>query len=499
MKWRQTPYAQIALVLGRSLGLQDARWLYFAIACVVVLTVAGGGIATQWGVEALLNSIIGLIVSLLQFVGMWVLTGVLRLNHPVASHLAPGYVRALRRSALAIWLGTCLITGLASMLDGISTANIVLYVLMAGAAQLLIVAPMRWPVRWFLFLAGLVWFLKHSADLFASGPLHALITNPAATLTVVLLVFTGMGWLITRLIAEKGNAYASIFSRFLGMQQPERAMDRPEASPINALSLWFKAYQFVANGATQPWQRYANYLLSSPKPGAANLVARVELGFGPIVHWVTQASFSVGFAVLVMAIWWVDPNKLLEDGGQTSPLTAFYIGLMSVGCAATAVLYIGDVMLRTQGEQKLMLLLPGMAQGNALSRMLAARHVRQSFAAWAMATAWALLLPYPESAAIYVAAFCWGTLPLVPCLVQDWATLRPPSADRAVLSLVLAMLVPISAWAALRWLHLPVELLAAIAVGACLLVLRIRWSLLADYTQALPVGRLASMSRRTAD
>jgi hypothetical protein len=43
----------------------------------------------------------------------------------------------------------------------------------------------------------------------------------------------------------------------------------------------------------------------------------------------------------------------------------------------------------------------------------------------------------------------------------------------------------------LRWLHLPVELLAALAVGASLLILRIRWSHLARYAQALPVGRLA--------
>jgi hypothetical protein len=491
MNWRYTPYVQIAQVIWRSLGPQDARWLYFAITCVVVITVAGGGLAMQWGVAALIKSIVGLVIFLLQFVGMWVLTALMRMNHPVASQLVPGYVRALRHSALAIWLGICLISGLTSVLEGSPLGNFVPYVFLAGAAMLLICAPMRWPVQWFLFIVGFVWFSRHGAGLFESGPLHALIRSKLATLAVVSLIFSGMGWLITRLIAKKGNAYASVFSRFLGMQNPEQAVNQPDASSINKRSLWFQAYQFVASLATQPWRGYANYLLASPKPGAANLLARAELGFGPIVHWVTQVSFSVGFAALVMANWWVDPNKLLEAGGKTSPLTAFHIGLMSAVCATTAVLYIGDVMLRTQGEQKLMLLLPGMQRGNALNHTLAVRHLRQTFAAWVMASAWALVLPYPDSAAIYVAAFCWGTLPLVPLVLRDWATVRPPSADRAFLSLLLALLVPVSAWAALRWLQLPVVLLAAIAVGACLLVLRLRWSRLARFAQAFPVGRNA--------
>ncbi|OYU45661.1 MAG: hypothetical protein CFE44_06310 [Burkholderiales bacterium PBB4] len=491
MNWRNTPYVQIAQVIGRSLGPQDARWLYFAITCVVVITVAGGGLAMQWGVAALIKSIIGLIIFSLQFVGMWVLTALMRMNHPVASHLVPGYVRALRRSALAIWLGICLISGLTSVLDGRPLGNFIPYAFLAGAAMLLICAPMRWPIQWSLFIVGFVWFSRHSFELFDSGPLHALIRSKLATLALVSLIFAGMGWLITRLIATRGNAYASVFSRFLGAQNPELIVDQPVGSTTNKRSLWFKTYRIATSLATQPWRRYANHMLASPKPNAANLVARAELGFGPMVHWVTQVSFSVGFAVLVLAIWWVDPNSLLEAGGKTSPLTTFHVGLMSVVCATTAVLYIGDVMLRTQGEQKLMLLLPGMQRGNALNQTLAVRHLRQAFAAWVMASAWALVLPYPGSAATYVAAFCWGTLPLVPLVLRDWAEVRPPSADRAVLSLMLALLVPFSAWAALRWLQLPVALLAAIAVGACLLVLRIRLSRLAHSAQAFPVGRSA--------
>jgi hypothetical protein len=201
------------------------------------------------------------------------------------------------------------------------------------------------------------------------------------------------------------------------------------------------------------------------------------LGFGPVVHWVSQASFSLCFAVLMAVVWWFYQDSLLEAGRHTSSLTAFYVALISVTCAATSVLYIGDVLMRTQGEQKLILLLPGMPVGNALSRIVAERHLRQAFAAWIMATAWALVLPYPDTAANYVAAFCWGTLTLVPFIVQDWSNVRP-------------LLGPVIAWFALRWLHVPVWLVAVVAAGVCLIVLRMRWGRLAHFAQALPVGRL---------
>jgi hypothetical protein len=492
MNPRHTTYAQIAQVLLRYMNPQDARWLYFVIACCAVLTAAGGGIATQWGVAALIRSVIGLVIFCLQFFGVYAFTALMRLNHPVASRLVPGYVPALRRTALAIWLGVCLVTGLAGMLEGVSLGAFFLYVFMAGATMLLISAPLRWPVQWVLFLVGLVWFLRHSVELFASGPLHVLVMNKMAALAVAMLVFGAMGWLVTRLIAEKGSSYASMFSRFLGMQQSERVVDKPDALlPNNKFGIWYKAYTRAAHWARLPWQSYASYVLANPKPGATNTVARAELGFGALVHWVTQGSFSVGFMALLAVGWWIHPALLVEHGASTLPITAFHVGLVSVLCAATSVLYIGDVMLRTCGEQKLMLLLPGMPQGNALSRILAARHLRQALAAWPLATVWALVLPYPDSVADYVAAFCWGTLPLVPFVVQDWASMRPPQAGRALLTLVLTMLVPLSALAALRWLHIPIGLLAGIAVVAFLLVLQIRWSRLARFSQAFPVGRRA--------
>ena len=238
MSFRQTPYAQIARVIFRSLGLQDARWLYFAMACVAVITVA-------------------------------------------------------------------------------------------GAAMLLISAPMRWPVRWCLFMVGLVCFLRNSAELFESGPLNALIVSRTAMHTVAALIFTIMGWLITRLIANDG-----------------------------------------------------------------------------------------------------------------SPL-------------------------------------------------LALRYLRQAFAAWILANAWALLLPYPESVTLIVAAIVWGTLLFVPLILQDWAAVRAPQAERALVIFLAGMLVPMSAWAALQWLQLPVWLLALVSVGACLSLLRVRWQRLPGFAQAFSMGRLA--------
>ena len=365
MSFRQTPDAQIARVIFRSLRLQDARWLYFAMACVAVITVA-------------------------------------------------------------------------------------------GAAMLLISAPMRWPVRWCLFIVGLVWFLRHRAELFESGPLNALIMSKAAMRTVAALIFAIMGWLITRLIANDGSPYAAVFSRFMGSADRQRATDQPQVVKLSANSPRLNSYEWFARWTVLPWRRYARYLWTHPKPGPLNVLPRAELGFGAAMHWVSQFSFSVGFAALVALAWWLYPDFILQDGTQISPLSVFSIAIVSGMCAATCVLSLADVMLRTPGEQRLM-----------------------------------LLLPYPKSVSPIVAAIVWGTLPFVPLVLQDWAAVRAPQAERALVILLAGMLVPISAWAALQWLQLPVWLLALISVGCCLLLLRVRWQRLPGFAQAFPMGRLA--------
>lgn len=487
MNWRKTPYAQIAQVLLRSVNPQDARWLFFVTICFLGVAVVSVGISTQWQVRELTKAVFGTLVFCLQFAGVGAFTVLMRLNHPVVSQSVPGYVGALRRTAMGIWLAVCALIGIAGMLEGIYSWGTVFW---AGAVMLLISTPMRWPVRWFLFLVGLVWFLQVAVPYFLS-----LNTKPETfwmvVNTVAVLMYVGMAWLVTRMIADKGSPYAALFSRFLAAQHAERVSDKPEALMFNKFGLWHRAYSRASQWIKLPWQRYAHHLLATPKPDPENALARAELGFGALVHWVSQVSASAVLAAVLVLVWWSDRAFLLGSDASMSPITTFYIAMASAACASNSVLYINDVILRTQGEQKLMLLLPAVPQGNALSRMLAARHLRQAFVAWALATAWALVLPYPDSVAHYVAAFCWGTLPLVPLVVQDWANLRPPEAVRALGRLVLAMLVPVGAWAALRWLYLPVELLAAVSVGLCLLVLRLRWRGVAHYAQALPVGRLA--------
>ena len=491
MNLRQTPYAQIALICLRGLNLQDSRWLYFTLICCALLVLAGGGIAIEWGVVALIKTVIGATAFALQIAWVGISAVLMRLNHPITSRLVPGYVGALRRTALAIWLSICVLTGIVGLLDVSSLGEFVFGVCLAGAVMLLTSTPLRWPVKWVLFLVFLAWFGRHSVEITAWEPIHAMVMSRLGRLAFAAVVFASMAWVVTRMIATEGSAYASLFSKFLAMQQAERVVDKPDALDVGNFGSWGNAYTRAAHWAKLPWQRYASYILTTHPAGPANAVARAELGFGPVVHWVTQASASVGFAGLVAVGWWINRNFMAQDDARISSLTALNIALVGAACAATSVLYIADAMLHTQGEQKLMLLLPGVPQGNALSQSLAARHLRQAFAAWLLAVAWALVLPYPDGAANYVIAFCWGTLPLVPFVIQDWAALRPPQALRGIVLLVLAMLVPVSAWAALQWLHMPVWLLAAIAVGSCLAVLRLRWNRLAQFPQALPVGRLA--------
>lgn len=488
MNWRHSPFAQVAQVLLRSINPKDARWLYVTVAFCVALTVLGGSFTAQWDVITLIRAVFGTIIFSLQFAGVYAFITLMRLNHPVISGLVPGYVPALRRSALAVWLCVCATTGLVALGSGSSIGESFSLSLGAGAVMLLISTPLRWPVRWCLFIVGLVWFLKYVVPY--------VLDLPPATFwlglkTFAAIIFAVMGWLVTRLVAEKGSAYASLFSRFLGMQQSELMAEKPNSRDVLKFNLWFEIYARAAQVAKLPLQGYAEYLLARPQPGAANALARAELGLGAAVHWVTQVSFSLGFAVFVTLAWWMYPDLMQQTDAQILPFPVFLIAMVGVMCAVTSVLELFGVMLLKQGEQKLMLLLPGVPQGEGLSRALAARHLRLAFMAWSLAVLWALIVPYPDSVTNYVAAFCWGTLPLVPFVLQDWARAQAPQAGQAMLTLVLALLGPVCAWAALQWLHLQVELLAAIAASTCLLLLRMRWSRVAHYAQALPVGRLA--------
>lgn len=490
MNLRQTPYAKIAHILLHSVNLQDARWLFLVVIGFTGLAVLAAGVSSHWEPGALIKAVIGATAFCLQFAGVGAFTVLMRLNHPVVSQTVPGYVKALRRSILGTWLAVGLLTGLTGWIDNDHPSTVLWLVFWAGAFMLLISTPLRWPVQWFVFLLGLVWFLRDGVPYLMSFK-----TSPqtfwAVVNTVAVLLYLGMAWLVTRMIADKGSPYAAIFSKFLAAQHAERITNKPEALSFNTWGVWRQAYGHLAQWAQWPWRRYASYRLAKPQSTPADALARAELGFGAVVHWVSQLSLSAAFAALLVLWWWGNPALPGGDSASMSPMVTFHVAMLSAACAAMSVLYLGDTLLRTQGEQKLMLLLPAVPQGNALCRQLAARHLRQAFLAWALAVGWALVLPYPDSVALYVAAFCWGTLPLVPLALQDWATLRAPVASHALGRLLLAMLVPIGAWAALHWLHLPTGMLAAVCVGACLLVLRTRWLRMARGVQAWPVGRSA--------
>lgn len=491
MTWRETPQAQIALMCLRGLNLRDARWMYVALASCAAIVLVGGGISMQWGISALVKTVLGAIVFSLQIAWIGVSTVLLRLNQPGASRLVPGYVTALRRTTVGIWLGICTVSGAIGLLNGGTLGWMVFGAFASGAVMLFISAPLRWPVRWFLSLFVLSWLGRHVDVIIAWGPTEAMLKSSWGLSALAVAILAGMAWIVGRMISDRGNAYASLFSRFMAMQEGWRVADKPTATDLENFGPWVHAYACIALAATLPWRRYAGRLLVNPQPGPHNALARAELGLGPVVHWVSQLSAC---AVLAFALWGVVlmyPQWLMGDDQTMSSIAVFYVALLSGMCAATSVLYLPDTFLRTEGEQKLMLLLPGMPCDGNLNRLLATRHLTQTIAAWLMATLWALVLPYPESISQYVAAYCWGTLPLVPWVLQDWSALRTPKVSRGLVELGVALLVPVSAWAALKWLHLPAEVLAGLSVTAFLLVLRVRWASVAHCPQAFPAGRLA--------
>lgn len=489
MNWRHTPHAQIALICLRSLNIHDSRWLYFTLTCFAVLGVVGGGFAVEWEAKALAKAAFAAIAFSLQFAWIWISAVLLKLNQPNASRLVPGYVQPLRHTTVVVWLGICLLTGVSGMLNGFSIGFFIFQLIGAGAFMLWLSTPMRWPVQWLLSMVALWWFARNVNEIFQWNPLLDLLKNKVLSTAFAAVTFLAMAWIVTRLIADRGTAYASRFSGFLGMQSSDQVDHKRLSLKLKPSGRWLNHYQRIGHWLTFIWRHYANHLLATPLTGPQNTFSRAMLGFGAGMHWITQISLTA-FLGTAVSLGWLSYNTLFAEGwGNLSPLVTFNVAMFGAICGVYSVLLIPSALLITSGEQKLMLMLPGMPRGTLLNRLLAQRHLRLGFSAWGIAAAWLLLLPFPDKAGNYLQASLWGTLPLIPLVVHNWAALRPPTEVRMLLWFGLAAAGPVAAGLALIWLHVPLVVVAAFSIMICIMFLYIRWRNLTLFAQAFPAGQ----------
>lgn len=487
------PYGQIGKVIWRSLGFTESRWLYLTLACCFTFMAVGGGITWKWGVAALRDAAAIAVVIYLQITWSFVCATLMRLNTPIAARTVPNYVARLRRAALLLWSGICVITGL---LEGNSVGEACLMGFGAGVFMLFISTPWRWPVQWCLVIALLVFAGSQGQGIVESALVKAIFSSPASGWTFAITCYLGMAWLVTRLIATNGSRLSALLSRAVHIENAAPGAEAPTNLPVHGMGPLVGILQQGLQRLLFPWRLYLHHALNRPRPPtgtelqAQPVLARAMLGLGPALHWVMQACSLLALWAVVLLVTVIVPSARGAEVMAISGGWAIVIALGSLMAAVAPLLSLPETLRQTAPEQKLMLLLPGMPHGDALNRMLAVRHLRHAFIAWVVAALTVLELPYPDKDVMFVGSFYLGALVLLPMVLQDWASLQAPNATSALAWLVGAMVAPAIGLTAVLWLHLPVHAVATAAAVYCVIVLAVRWNRLGHFVQAFPAGRL---------
>jgi hypothetical protein len=487
------PYVQIGKVLWRSLGITQARWLYVTLGCLFTLMTVGGGISLKWGVAALLATAVNAFVVGLQIAWVFVSVTLIRLNTPTATRTVPHYALRLRRTALTLWLTICIITGL---VEGKSMGEFVVLGFGSGVFMLVITTPWRWPVQWCIFMAVLFFAGSRSHEIIESAFVKALFDSPTSRWAFAITCYLGMAWLVTRLIAANGSGFSALFSRVVQRENAVPGAGTPARLPVHAFDPLVGLLQMGWERLFFPWRLYLRHALSLPRqpvenmPQASQVLARALLGMGPALHWVTQVAAFLALWGLVLLVVVILPMASGSGAASISGGWAILIALGSLMAAVAPVLSLPETFRTTAPEQKLMLLLPGVPRGDALNRLLAVRHVRHALVAWLVAAVSVVALPYPDKDVWFVGTFYLSALALLPAVISDWSRIQPPNAMNALAGLLQAILAPAIGLIAVKWLDVPVNVVAAAAVVYCGIMLVVRWRRLPQFAPAFPAGRL---------
>jgi hypothetical protein len=486
------PYVQISKVIWRSLGLSKARWLYVALACCLTITAMGGGITWKWGMVALWEAAAIAAVTCLQIAWPFFSTTLMRLNAPTVARTVPHYVGHLRRTALGLWLGICVVTGL---LQGHSIREAAVMGFGAGAFMLFISTPWRWPVQWCLVIAVLAFLGSRSHEIVESDLVKSIFSSPASGVAFAMACYAGMAWLVTRLIATNGSGFSALYSRVVQMENAVPGADTPARVPVHAFDPLVGILQRGWERLFFPWRLYLRHALAlrgqpaGKMPQASQVLARALLGMGPAVHWVMQVGAFLTLWGVVLLVVVILPMAGGSGASSISGGWAILIALGSLMAAVTPVLSLPESFRTTAPEQKLMLLLPGMPRADALNHLLAVRHVRHALVAWLVAAVSVVALPF-QGASVFVGAMYLSALVLLPVVISDWSRIQPPNAMNALAGLLQAILAPAIGLVAVHWLDVPINAVATAAVVYCGIMLVVRWRRLPQFAPAFPAGRL---------
>jgi hypothetical protein len=470
--WERRLYGGLAALLLLAPAVAAVVWMPARPAGAVVGALAFLAVALYWGLQ----------------VGV-----LLRLDHPHVAHTVPGHSRALRVVTVGLWLGLAALCGVAAalgtwLLDG-SGLTVGLAVVVGAATTLFLLAmAVRWWWLWVPLSLGpalmgethwrtgvistWLWLQQH----WQAQPLKV-------TLAVVLVQGLLLPVVFGRGDGQHARAYASR-ERLRKVAADGGTGNKPALAAYGRWGEWLG----------QPWQRLSDawlaHVCQRAEPSPRSAMARAEVVLHGSQHWVRHLSTGLLVQVVValcllatLQLTGVNLDLLLQGGH-----VGISIGLTSM--ALSAVMTLPSALWHSRREQALLVLLPGMPQGAALSRALAWRQFRQCLWTWAVMLP-ALLTMVWAGHALSLLTFTAVALPMSAWLWRDVSRLREARPAAALVPVVLCVVAGLlSAFLMSRhpaaW---PFLLLGLLSLTAGLLAWR--WRCMGRLPQALPAGRLA--------
>ncbi len=237
------------------------------------------------------------------------------------------------------------------------------------------------------------------------------------------------------------------------------------------------------------WKRYLAEGADNSSP--RNVMARAEIVLHGPQHWLNQLMalvFLAGLTVLsftaVGIVYDIDIAAVIRDW-------TFGIGI-GIGIAGlNPGLALPGMLWQSRRDQALLRLLPGMPQGAALNRAVAARQLRDFSVGWALTMlAMHTLSAYADDA--FMLYLPMAALPVgVLNLTRRPATMSAPTAMTAVFPMFALLALGAVLFLLARTLDLQPWQVAAPLAALTAALLTWRWHRLAAAPMALPAGRLA--------
>lgn len=431
---------------------------------------------------------LGIVVALLHGIWMRVGSHLQEQNHPHAAHCVPGHLRRLRHAAVLGWASCALTTTLLSLaaLWPLGTWPLML---LANATLALF---LLWTTRLWMLWVLLTVLSPLIADLAVRlKPLWAALAElwQGQPLALLLLSLLAQAWLVTRVFEGGGSRHQARYARHSLMRQMQRLQMEGQQVPVTA---WAGRFEWLF----QPYQRAAaawlTHVLAGANTGRRSVMARAEVVLHGQQHWVL-ASMLLGTMLAIALLCFGAAYAWVGGAGIAVAIKHGSFG-MCIGLASAALnpgFGLPGALWQSRREQALLRLLPGMPQGAALNRAVAARQLRDFAVAW-LATTAILLSIDTGSKHGYLLCLPLGALPMaILSMTRRFATMRAPTPLIAILPVLAFFLLAALLYAANWALGIPLPAIAASMLALSAALLAWRWRALGAAPSALPVGRLA--------